>query len=181
MFEIDPVVANENRSVVSPVDVSEARCCWPLPRIAGVVPVASHVAGEWRGGVDVGYGDHPFAGDIFVPVYAVCGGLVSLACGLREGYAVTLDHGAWCTRYAHMSRMFVGPKLWGTHKLERVREGDVIGYAAAAPIHVRFELWLRDGRHSFVPADPTDYLKAWRVESPVEHLRPLAIGAREAA
>lgn len=124
---------------------------WPLPRLAGDTPkVTAHLHDE-RSAVHVGYERVSFDG-LFVPVYAARGGTVSFAQRTSSGCAVSIEHDQeWCTHYAHLQDMFVVPTMPARRRRARVRAGDVIGYAAARPIHIRFELWKWSDEHGFVP------------------------------
>lgn len=56
---------------------------------------------------------------------------------------------------------------------QRVRAGEVIGYAAKAPLHVRFGLWQWSNEKGFVSIDPREQLGQWGVYSPAhEHRSP---------
>jgi murein DD-endopeptidase MepM/ murein hydrolase activator NlpD len=155
---------NEARAV-------EVPCRWPLPRIAGRDPVAVPILDDPRRGVDIGYACHDFDGELYVPVFAVQRGQVAFAHELRDGFAVTLNHGSWCSYYAHMSKMFVTPNLRRTKRLQLVQPGEVIGYAARTPLHLRFEVWERTYTQGFVATDAKERLKGWRIDSPAELLR----------
>lgn len=52
-----------------------------------------------------------------------------------------------------------------------MRAGDVIGYAAKAPLHLRFELWKWTDDRGFVAVDPRPELESWTVVSPLDELR----------
>lgn len=136
---------------------------WPLPRLSGDNPkVIAHLNDD-RGGVDVGYERVNFEG-LFVPVYAAQGGTVSYAQRTSSGCAISIEHGGrWCTHYAHLKDMFVVPTHPGRTKRARVRAGEVIGYAAADPIHIRFELWKWTNEDGFVPDITALRMQDWQV------------------
>ena len=48
------------------------------------------------------------------------------------------------------------------HRRQRVRAGDVIGYAAKSPAHIRFELWQWTNDRGFVAVDPIPHLSTWQ-------------------
>jgi Peptidase family M23 len=154
-------LANSARTV-------EVPCRWPLPRIAGRDPVAVPVPDDPRRGVDIGYACHDLDGQLYLPVFAVQRGEIAFACELSDGFAVTINHGAWCSHYAHMSQMFVPQNVRRTKRLQAVQPGEVIGYAARSPLHVR---WDRTYTEGFVAADAKARVKDWRVDSPAEELR----------
>lgn len=145
---------------------------WPISRVGNRSPIvlAEHVTGERRG-VDLGYAVAPFDSELYVPVYAAQSGEVSFALEGKDGYAVSLDHGEWTTHYGHMSQMFVTRRLGKTRRRQFVRAGDVIGYAAKAPLHVRFELWKWADDRGFVAIDPMPQLNQWNVTPPDNELR----------
>ncbi len=144
---------------------------WPLPRIGGRDPLATVVPDSPRKSVDIGYPGPTFDAELFVPVYAVQRGDVAFAGETQSGYAITLDHGTWSSHYAHLSKLFVTPNLRRTRRLQHVRPGEVIGYAAKNPLHVRFEVWERAFSGGFEPIDANARLAEWLVESPIDLLR----------
>jgi murein DD-endopeptidase MepM/ murein hydrolase activator NlpD len=131
--------------------VEDGAWIWPLPRLAGDTPsVTAHINDDRRA-VHVGYERMSFNG-LFVPVYAAQGGTISYAQRTSNGCAVSIEHGhTWCTHYAHLQDMFVVPTYPARRRRARVRAGDVIGYAAANPIHIRFELWKWTDADGYVP------------------------------
>jgi murein DD-endopeptidase MepM/ murein hydrolase activator NlpD len=141
----------------------EAPWYWPLPRLAGESPrIVSH-AHDDRLGVDIGYSRVAFP-DLFVPVYAACGGTISFAARVTSGHALTIDHGGvWSTHYAHLEQMFVTPTLGRRKRRMRVRAGDVIGYAGREPSHIRFELWKWTSKDGYVPTDAARVMHKWLV------------------
>jgi murein DD-endopeptidase MepM/ murein hydrolase activator NlpD len=145
---------------------------WPLGKLAGRQPIVldDHVTADRRG-VDLGYVIAPFDSELYVPVYAVQSGEVSFAHEGPDGCAVSLDHGKTTTHYAQMSKMFVTRCLGKTRRRQYARAGDVIGYAAKSPVHVRFELWKWTDDRGFVAIDPRPELEGWTVPSPLDELR----------
>jgi murein DD-endopeptidase MepM/ murein hydrolase activator NlpD len=140
---------------------------WPLERLAGREPLVldTHVTSE-RISIDIGYDARHYDAELYVPVYAAQSGEVALAGETASGSIVTIDHGhrEWATHYAHLSRLFVAPYLGQRSKRrQRVRAGEVIGYAAKSPIHVLFELWNWTDERGFVPADPLAMFASWGV------------------
>ena len=139
---------------------------WPLPRIGACDPrvIAAHAA-EDRRGIDLGYGSTTVDGAPLVPVYAAQTGEVSTAMETADGYAVSIDHGqcTWSTHYAQLAQMTVTPCLPRLRRRQRVRSGEVIGYAARSPLHMRFELWQWSDARGFVAVDPTPYLPHWTI------------------
>ncbi len=138
---------------------------WPLESFGSRRPIvlAEHVTKERRG-VDLGYAVSSFDSELYIPVYAAQSGKVSFAFDGEDGCAVSIDHGAWTTHYAHMSRMFVTPSLGRLRRRQHVRAGEVIGNAARSPLHIRFELHAWTDARGFVAVDPLEHLKDWVIE-----------------
>ncbi len=158
---LDPTTRYVLRDDAKPSN--EAHWFWPLPRLAGESPRIIKHANDERGGLDVGYDRMGFS-ELYVPVFAARSGTVSFAAHVKSGYAVTIDHGGvWATHYAHLDRMFVTPTLGRRRRRARVRAGEVIGYAAREPSHVRFELWKWSARDGFAPFDATTMMHKWLV------------------
>ena len=143
--------------------VEDGAWVWPLPRLSGDTPrVTAHLNDE-RCAIHVGYERVSFEG-LFVPVYAAQGGTVSYAQRTSNGCAISIEHSRkWCTHYAHLQDMFVVPTYPARRRRARVRAGDVIGYAAANPIHIRFELWKWTDAAGFVPALAALRMRDWLV------------------
>lgn len=76
------------------------------------------------------------------------------------GHVVTLDHpGGWSTHYGHLEHMFtLATDRFRRRRKQRVRAGDVLGYAGRDPLRIAFEIWRTDddGQH---PADVADLLR----------------------
>lgn len=158
---LDPTIRYLLRDDAKPAD--DAHWFWPLPRLAGESPRIIKHANDDRGGIDVGYDRMGFA-ELYVPVFAARAGMVSFAARVTSGYAITIDHGGvWSTHYAHLERMFVTPTLGRRRRRARVKAGEVIGYAAREPAHVRFELWQWTSRDGFMPFDATQRMHRWLV------------------
>jgi len=147
-------------------------CRWPLAKLPGRQPIVlDEYERDGRRGVDLGYVVAPYDSELYVPVYAAHSGEVSFALEGKDGCAVSIDHGETTTHYAHMSSMFVTRCLGKTRRRQHVRAGDVIGHAAKAPVHVRFELWKWTYDRGFVCVDPRPELERWTVISPIDELR----------
>lgn len=138
---------------------------WPLVRLGDREPIvlADHINGTRRG-FDLGYEPRPYDAALHVPVYAVQSGEVMFCAETTTGFAITLRHigTEWATFYGHLSKALVSETETPTrHRPEWVRAGEVIGYAARAPIHVRFELvrWTAD--RGFVAIDPKPEMAGW--------------------
>jgi hypothetical protein len=141
---------------------------WPLLKLGDREPIvlAEHINGTRRG-IDLGYESRPYDAALHVPVFAVQSGEVMFCAETTTGFAVSLRHVGteWATFYGHLSKVFVADtETPPRRRVEWVRAGDVIGYAAKTPIHVRFELvkWTADG---FAAIDPKPGMASW--EKPI--------------
>ncbi|MFT3697692.1 MAG: M23 family metallopeptidase [Kofleriaceae bacterium] len=175
MFDkIDPNTPGSSRfwKLRNECRVSPLPSRWPLPRLSGHDPIAIPANND-RMSVDIGYAPMTSVyDDLYVPVYAAQTGNVAFAGETESGFAITLDHGSWSTHYAHLSKMFVKQNLRRMQRLQSVRAGEVIGYAAKSPLHVRFEIWDRTYTSEWISADPIPRMKSWIIESPEQALRP---------
>jgi murein DD-endopeptidase MepM/ murein hydrolase activator NlpD len=174
---------NQIRARLHPSAQSQPRPYrWPLTRLGNRDPIVlgEHIA-EDRRGVDLGYVVAPFDSELYVPVHAAQAGEVSFACEGKDGFAVSLDHSEYTTHYDHMSKMFVTRCLGKLRRRQYVSRGEVIGYAAKGPVHVRFELWQWTDDRGFVAIDPLPLLNEWRIEPPDNGLRSRMTSNNEAA
>lgn len=147
---------------------------WPLPRLGNRDPIVlSEDEAKGVRSVDLGYVAAAFDSELFVPVYAVQSGEVSHALETEHGFEVGLDHGerTWGTFYGHLSKMFVTRCLPRVRRRQWVRAGEVIGYAAKAPLHLRFGLWQWTDEKGFVSVDPREQLMQWDIYSPINDVR----------
>ncbi len=173
-INLDPITKNTHFVLRDDARAKSEPWRWPLPRMGNRDPIvlSDH---EQKGvrSVDVGYVAASFDSELFVPVYAVQSGEVSHALETEHGFEVAIDHGerTWSTFYGHLSQMFVTRCRPRLRRRQRVRAGDVIGYAAKAPLHLRFGLWQWTDDKGFVSVDPREQLKQWEVHSPINHLR----------
>jgi hypothetical protein len=138
----------------------------PLVRLGDRDPIViAEVATCERRGVDLGYAPRPYDHELYVPVHAAQDGDVMCAAETACGFALSIEHreAGLVTHYAQMSRMFVTP-YYGQRdrKRQRVRAGEVIGYAAKSPIQIRFEVWQWTNDRGFVAVDPQSHLEKWR-------------------
>jgi murein DD-endopeptidase MepM/ murein hydrolase activator NlpD len=160
---IEPTLTTRFQLLDDAKPADDAHWYWPLPRLAGETPRILAHANDGRCGVDLGYVRLAFP-ELFVPVFAARGGVVSFAAHVASGFALTIDHGGvWSTHYAHLERMFVVPTLGRRHRRARVRAGDVIGYAGRDPSHVRFEVWKWTSRDGYVPMNAARAMREWLV------------------
>lgn len=145
---------------------------WPLLRVGNRDPIVltDHIADDRRG-VDLGYAAAPFDSELYVPVHAAQAGEVSFALEASDGFAISLDHGDHTTHYGHLSKMFPTRCFGKLRRRQYVRAGEVVGYAAKAPLRFRFELWQWTDDGGFVAVDPLPYLNEWRILPPDSELR----------
>jgi hypothetical protein len=138
---------------------------WPILKLGDREPIvlAEHINGARRG-LDLGYESRPYDAELYVPVFAVQSGEVMFCGETTSGFAISVRHVGteWATFYGHLSKVFLqDTDTAKRRRTEWVRAGDVIGYAARAPIHVRFELvkWTAD--RGFAAVDPKPEMAAW--------------------
>lgn len=134
---------------------------WPLTTLGDREPIvlADHISGERRG-IDLGYEPRQHDADLYVPVYAAQAGDVMFCGETRCGFSISLRHTGteWATYYGHLSKVFLAT---ASRRAECVRAGDVIGYAAKSPIHIRFELVKWTGASGFVAVTPKPEMQTW--------------------
>lgn len=135
---------------------------WPLLALGSREPSVVREHHTDRKGVDLGYEPEHYDRELFAPVYAVNDGEIAVAIESPTGNAVSIDHGTWSTHYTGLSKLIVIPCLPRWRGRERVRRGDVIGYAAKSPIRIGFELWQWTDNKGFVAVDALDHLKSWK-------------------
>ena len=170
-FCLDPITQN------GPVD---GQWIWPLPRL-GRNPIAKRISDRMLA-VDISYPDPQCPDQLFVDVHAAQAGLVSFAAQTGHGFTVSLEHDGWTTHYDHLDRLFVDPTLGRRQRRRaRVRRGDVIGYAAQSPLHIRFGLCRWTDEHAYVPADPVAHMKDWVVTPTADDFRRIMHAAGGAA
>jgi murein DD-endopeptidase MepM/ murein hydrolase activator NlpD len=149
---------------------------WPLDALAGRSPMVLAQGITNRHGVEIGYESRPYDAQLFVPVFAAQDGEV-MHCGETvSGFAISIDHKreGFATYYSHLSKVFVEQNLTRFNpRRQWVRGGDVIGYAAKSPIHLRFALWQWDAAGGFVAVDPIAKFSEWI--APLAKPEPAAI------
>jgi hypothetical protein len=149
---------------------------WPFESLGLREPSVLRVHDGDRHGVDLGYEPREYDGDLFVPVFAANDGEVACALESPTGGAISIDHGrTWTTHYTGLSKLFVIPCLPRVRRRELVRAGQVIGYAAKAPIRIGFELWQWTNNDGFVAVDPLPHIANW-ANAP----KPIVMPAKEA-
>lgn len=129
---------------------------WPLPRTKHHEPRILRAHSGDKFGVDVGYLDGPE--NAVMPVLASWSGRVVCAIESNAGSALSIAHGqTWRTHYMGLSRLRAGYGR-GALGAQRVRAGDVIGYAVGPLLCIGFELWRRMQGQDFVAVDPRLHL-----------------------
>lgn len=173
-INLEPITKNTRFHLRDDARAKPQSWRWPLPRLGNRNPIimSQHEAKSVHS-VDLGYVAASFDSELYVPVYAVQSGEVARAIETEDGFEVALDHGGrtWSTLYGHLSKIFVTGCLPRLRRRQRVHAGEVIGYAAKAPVHLRFGLWQWNEEEGFVSVDPRDQLNQWDVYSPVNELR----------
>jgi hypothetical protein len=147
----------------------DARCApqpWQLPlrKLVDREPIVLAEHGGEKRSIDLGYERRTYDAELFVPVYAAQDGVVMFCGESRNGFAVSITHEGqrWATCYRHLSKVFLGINLYEKRKRrQRVRGGEIIGYAATSPIHVRFEMHEWTDERGFVAVDPIEQLASW--------------------
>jgi murein DD-endopeptidase MepM/ murein hydrolase activator NlpD len=143
---------------------------WPLDKRGDRAPIviAQQVTPDRRG-VELGFARGEV--DLNEPVYAVQDGQVMFCGETRTGYAISIDHigYGWATYYGHLSKVHVTKNyLRRSQPRQRVRGGDLIGFAAKSPL--RFELWQWTEDRGFVAVDPIERMREWTM--PRRHHQP---------
>lgn len=144
---------------------------WPLPKIEGRRPTLQIRTSGMHPYAEIKY-DGSDPDERFVPVLAAHDGVITFAGKVtttRGGkdvvrYSMCLDHAdGWSTRYDDLEHMFsLAVDRYARRRKQRVRAGDVLGYASRSPLVLPFELW-RCGEESYGPVDPSEYMHSWIV------------------
>ena len=137
---------------------------WPLPRLDGVAPCILTATGRRvTGSVEIGYEGRSYSAS-FVPVFAVQDGIVTYAGSTAGCSTLSLDHvGGWSTQYSTLEFLLSKPTDRFQHRRkQRVRSGDVIGYAPRSTLRIHFALsGLVDGESRSI--DPSALMAEWPV------------------
>lgn len=151
---------------------------WPLDNLDDREPIVLAQGIVRRHGIDFGFESRPDDATQLVPVYAAQDGEVMHCSETSTGYSISIDHQpeGWATYYGHLSNVCVPLNVRFPHPLPRVRGGEVIGYAARSPIHLRFALWQWTER-GFVPVEPTGKLSEWVAPLAKPNTTPLEVAA----
>lgn len=179
---LDPITKNTRFRLRDDARAMPQPWRWPLSRLGNRNPmIIGDYSNDERQGVELGYAVASFDSELFVPVHAAQSGQLSFAMEGATGFSVSIDHGALATHYAHMSKMFVPRTLPRLRRRHLVRAGEVIGYAAKAPLLVRFEVWQRATSGGFDCVDPKPFLNQWTITSPADELQARSSTGDEAA
>lgn len=148
---------------------------WPLPRLDGVAPCVIEPMPEHPpiDGLAIGYAGRSSSPGL-VPVLAAQDGIVTFAGNTTDGSTICIDHrGGWSTNYSELEHLLTRPTdRFCRRRKERVRVGDVIGYARRAGLRIRFGL-SRLTADGCVAHDPATWMSwptlPWFAE-PVPHV-----------
>lgn len=176
---LDPITKNTRFRLQDDARAKPQAWRWPLARLGSRTPtIIGEYASDERQGLELGYAVAAFDSELFVPVCAAQSGQLSFAMEGVDGFAVSIDHGPLTTHYAHLSQMFMPRTLPRLRRRRHVIAGEVIGYAAKAPLHVRFEVWQRAQSGGFECVDARPFVKQWTITSPIDelHARSLSTG-----
>jgi murein DD-endopeptidase MepM/ murein hydrolase activator NlpD len=136
---------------------------WPLPRLDGIAPciVQQPLARAPTDGVAIGYPGRAFSHGL-VPVFAAGDGVITYAGRTECGSTLCLDHvGGWSTQYSELEHLLARPTdRFRRRRKERVRAGDIIGYARRTPPQIRFGLSQFNGDECAV-RDPAAWIPEW--------------------
>lgn len=149
--------------------LDRSRWLWPLDRFAGREPMVTRALDNNM--VEIGYDPRGYDSSLFIPVYAPNVGEVAFALSTPDGYVVAIDHGDSVTRLEHLSKIFITecvPRNLSRRQL--VIAGQVIGYAAKSPVHVRLSVAKWNGR-SYANVDVEALLKSWVFPRTIDALR----------
>ena len=137
---------------------------WPLQTFGDRPPVVLAHAIVGKHGVDLGYEARPNDAELCVPVYAAQDGEVMFCGETTSAFSISIDHKreGWATYYGHLSKVCVAQNLTQINRRrQRVQGGDVIGYAARSPVHLRFALWRWTDDRGFVAVPPLQKFNEW--------------------
>jgi murein DD-endopeptidase MepM/ murein hydrolase activator NlpD len=144
---------------------------WPLPRIGDREPIVRSTNSDQRPHALITYAGTTSAQG-YLPVFAVHDGVITFAgkTTVTSGgatlvrYSMCLDHaGGWSTRYGDLEHMFSMPvDRFARRRKQRVRAGDILGYANRSPVSLAFELWRSDDE-AHKPIDPAKHMRDWLV------------------
>jgi len=136
----------------------------PLAELNGCKPAHPRLAADGSH-VELTYADNPTLPRL-VPVFAAHDGVITYAAKSGATSVICLDHpGGWSTQYGDLEHVFASPTdRFRRRRKERVRTGDVLGYAAGPCVLVRFTLaQLVDEEEPCAPIDPRDRMRRWLV------------------
>jgi murein DD-endopeptidase MepM/ murein hydrolase activator NlpD len=135
---------------------------WPLPRLDGIAPCIIEPAGTPAlDGVAIGYRERSSSPGL-VPVFAAQDGIVIYAASTGSGSTLSIDHaGGWTTHYSELEHLLARPTdRFRRRRKERVRAGDIIGYARRTLLQIRFALSRFNGDEC-APQDPSFWMPEW--------------------
>ena len=136
----------------------------PLAELNGCKPAHPTLAADGSH-VELAYEDNPTLPRL-VPVFAAHDGVITYAARTAAASVICLDHpGGWSTQYGNLEHMFAVPTdRFRRRRKERVRAGDILGYAKGPCVRVRFTLaQLVDEEEQCAAIDPRDHMRRWLV------------------
>ncbi len=149
--------------------LDRSRWLWPLDRFAGREPRITRVLDD--GVVELGYDPRGYDSSLHIPVYAPNVGEVAFALSTPDGFAIAIDHGETITRLEHLSKIFITECVpRDPSRRQLVIAGQVIGYAAKSPAHVRLCVSRWNGR-TYAPVDAEQVVTSWKLPQTIDELR----------
>ena len=155
-----------------------SRWFWPLPRLDGASPCILTPTDPLLDTIEIGYQDRSSSQER-VPVLAVHDGIIPYAGTGADGATICIDHlGGWSTQYSELEHLLARPTdRFRRRRKQRVRAGDVIGYASRSELRIRFAL-SRLTDDGCVAVDPVASMPAWSMlpwfTEPAQRVAPRA-------
>jgi hypothetical protein len=133
-----------------------------LPRLDGVAPsILTPIKQRATGILEIGYVGRVCSSS-FVPVFAAQDGTVTYAGRAAGGLTLTVDHSdGWSTQYSALEFLLSKPTdRFQRRRKQRVRSGDVIGYAPRSTLRIHFTL-SRLVEDQYIVLDPSTPMGEW--------------------
>ena len=169
---------------------------WPLAALNGRAPVILNPGASDTRGIELAYErqhptdfiesaapgtEHGTATHFtppMTPALSIDDGVIMYAGRYGYGFGIIVNHlNGWASHYSNLSALCAVRTDLHRPSEQRVRAGDVIGYVGAptsgAFKRLYFELWESNHAHHFVPVDPRERLKDWRLAHHTDHSTPL--------
>jgi hypothetical protein len=133
-----------------------------LPRLDGAEPgILTPIDRQTTNYIEIGYVDRSCSSSL-VPVFAAQDGVVTYAGNTAGVSMLSLDHiGGWSTHYSALEFLLAKPTdRFQRRRKQRVRSGDVIGYACRSTLRILFGLsCLTD--EGCIEQDPASSMPTW--------------------